>query len=398
MPGAMYWLRMDAVVVDWVVAVGWVTRVAYWLHGIRQVPNLLAEDVGRSATPLPTVSVIVPARNEAVSIAASLDALMESVGVEFEVIAVDDRSTDRTGIIMEEAAERARAAGKRMRVLHIGELTPGWMGKTHAMAQAAELATGDWLLFTDADVLFRPDALLRSLCFTERESADHFVLLPTVICKSFGERMMINFLQGAMIWGLLPWKVQDPLAKKHFIGVGAFNMIRRTAYEAVGGWAALRMEVIEDMRLGFEVKHRGLRQRFAYGRDLIRIRWAEGARGVVQNLTKNAFAAFRFQVWKTLGACTGLFLSCIYPFLAFAGNASMRWASTVTVLALVALHLRYQAREERNPLYVLTFPVAGCLFLWTLLRSLGTTLAQGGVTWRGTHYSLGELRRNAGPL
>ncbi len=397
--GAMYWLRLDAVVVDWVIAAAWVTRVSYWLHGIRRVPNLLNEDLPANASlRFPKVSVIVPARNEEHAIAATLDALLASRAVDLEVLAVDDRSTDRTGIEMDDAAERARAAGKQLRVLHIDALPAGWTGKTHAMARAASMATGEWLVFTDADVVFAPDALARALQFAERERADHLVLLPTVVTGSFGERMMMGFLEGAMIWGLLPWKVADPQARKHFIGIGAFNMVRRSAFETVGGWAGLRMEVVEDMRLGYEVKRHGLRQRFAYGPGLLRIRWAKGALGVVRNLTKNAFAAFRFQVWKTLGACIGLFLTCIYPFLAFAGNTSMRIASTLTIVSLLALQIRYRGGSRRNPLYVLTFPVAGSLFLWTLLRSLGTTLVQGGVTWRGTHYALGELRKHAGPL
>ena len=139
------------------------------------------------------MSIIVPACNEAADIEATLSRLLALDYDNYEVIAVDDRSSDQTGEIMESIAA-ADPAG-RLKAIHIAELPPGWMGKPHAMWSASNIATGDWLLFTDADVLFKPDALRRALSYAESEHADHVVLFPRMIMKHPGEKMMIAFFQ-----------------------------------------------------------------------------------------------------------------------------------------------------------------------------------------------------------
>ncbi len=194
----------------------------------------------------PRVSIIVPACNEAADIEATLTRLLALEYDNYEVIAVDDRSTDRTGEIMEKIAAAPPA---RLKVFHITDLPAGWMGKPHAMWNASNLASGDWLLFTDADVLFKPDALRRALAYAESERADHLVLFPRMIMEHPGEKMMIAFFQTLFVFGHRPWKVADPKTKDH-IGVGAFNMIRRTVYEALGTYQALRFDVLDDMKLG----------------------------------------------------------------------------------------------------------------------------------------------------
>ena len=146
------------------------------------------------------------------------------------------------------------------------------------MWTAANQATGDWLLFTDADVLFKPDSLRRALAYAEARTADHVVLFPQMIMKRPGEYMMIAFFQTMFVFGHRPWKVADPKSKDH-MGVGAFNLIRRSVYDAVGTYEALRMEVLDDMKLGKVVKNAGFAQRNVFGGDLISIRWAHGAQG-----------------------------------------------------------------------------------------------------------------------
>ena len=177
----------------------------------------------------PRVSIIVPACNEEADIEATLTRLLALDYDNYEVIAVDDRSTDRTGEIMERVA--AGAPPGRLQVIRISDLPAGWMGKPHAMWSAGNQATGDWLLFTDADVLFKPDVLRRAVAYAEAEPADHLVLFPRMIMKRPGEKMMIAFFQTLFVFGHRPWKVADPKTRDH-IGVGAFNMVRRKVYEA----------------------------------------------------------------------------------------------------------------------------------------------------------------------
>src|SRR5580698_1713801 len=186
--------------VDWILALLWVASTLTALRMLPRIPDLLDEKyaapIPSSQTPL--ISVIVPARDEAQEVEGGLRSLLEIDSVAIEIIAIDDRSTDATGEIMDRLATEAGAAGKTLRVLHVTELPAGWMGKTHAMALAARQASAPWLLFTDADVLFAEDSLLRALNLAEgnldeREAADHLVIFPTLILKTFGERMMIAF-------------------------------------------------------------------------------------------------------------------------------------------------------------------------------------------------------------
>jgi Glycosyl transferase family 21 len=271
------------------------------------------------------------------------------------------------------------------------------MGKTHAMALAALGATAPWLLFTDGDILFAKDCLVRALNFASKERADHVVIFPTLILRGFGERMMISFFQGISALFSRFWRIPME-GTKESLGVGAFNLIRADVYRDIGGFESLRMEVLEDLRLGFEVKRRGYRQRVAFGRDLVRVRWVVGAAGMVRNITKNFFAAFRFRVWLTLVACAGLTLLCLEPFIALAGNWWMRSSTAIVLLMLLLLYRYYRRYTGIAAWYAMTFPLAACLVLYAILRSMILTLTRGGVFWRGTLYSLVELKKNAGPL
>jgi cellulose synthase/poly-beta-1,6-N-acetylglucosamine synthase-like glycosyltransferase len=268
-------LLLVLLILDWLIALAWAASTLIALRMLPRIPDLRDE---KFATPLglaqtPMISVIVPARNEEQDVEAGLRSLLALESVAIEIIAVDDRSSDSTGSIMDRMAIEASASGKTLRVLHVSELPAGWMGKTHAMALAARQATAPWLLFTDADIFFAKDTLARAINFAEAEQADHVVIFPTLILKTIGERMMIAFFQGIAALSSRFWRIPDPKTKES-IGVGAFNMVRADVYRAMGGFEALRMEVLEDLRFGFEVKRQGFRQRVAFGRDLVRVRWA----------------------------------------------------------------------------------------------------------------------------
>ncbi len=386
----------------WIIAAAWLSRVIPALWMLPRVPNLL-HDAHKTADTFddrltwPSVTVVVPAKDEAVAIERSLRSLLASDYPHLQVIAVDDRSTDATGKLMDEIAESLDSHG-RLRVLHVKELPEGWLGKPHAMALAAEGATSDWLLFTDGDVIFDPRAIRLAIQYAERSHGDHMVLYPTLILRGVAEKMLIGFFQSVSALAGRPWKIADPKATKDYMGVGAFNMIRRPVYEALGGYAELRMEVLEDMRLGFRVKREGYAQRVAFGKDLVRIRWAESAGGILNNLTKNLYSTFRFRSAFLLAACAGMFILGLTPFVALFFLGTARWAGIVTLIALLLLNLRYWPLTKIGPLYLVLFPVATLLFVGTLLRSMILVLWRGGVLWRGTLYPLKELRRQAGPL
>lgn len=391
-------LYIGFAVFAWLIAAAWLWRVAPALCMLPHVPNLLDAENGEfSIEKWPSVTVVVPAKDEAQAIESSLRSMLASDYPNLQVVAVNDRSSDDTGRLMDDVAKSADTAG-RLRVVHVRYLPAGWLGKPHAMALAAENSSSDWLLFTDADVMFASDAIRRAIGYAIRSRADHMVLYPTLILRSWAERMLIAFFQCVSVWAARPWKIADPKARNDYIGVGAFNLIRRPVYEALGGYAELRMEVLEDMRLGFRVKQAGHAQRAVFGKDLARIRWAESALGILRNLTKNMFAVFRFRPLFLLAACIGLLVVCLTPFAALGFFGPARWAGVVTLVALLLLNLRYWRQTAISPAYLLLFPVSTLLFVVTMLCSMTAAWRRGGVLWRGTLYPLKDLRRSAGPL
>ena len=373
------------------LALAWIWRLVDAALGMPKLADISRPEWDRTPPGNPRVSIIVPACNEDADIEATLVRLLDLEYENYEVIAVDDRSTDRTGEIMEKVA--SGAAPGRLIVVRIAELPPGWMGKPHAMWSAAHRATGDWLLFTDADVLFKPDALRRAVAYAEAESADHLILFPRMIMKWPGERMMIAFFQTLFVFGHRPWKVADPRTKDH-IGVGAFNLVRRQVYEAVGTYKALRFEVLDDMKLGKVVKTAGYAQRNVFGADLISIRWAKGAMGVVDNLTKNFFAIMSFQWPRALASCFALAFLNLMPFAGvLLAHGWARLGHAVALFSMFSIYVGMSTKSDIPPYYFLLHPVSTALFVYTMLRSTFLTLARGGINWRGTFYPLYELRK-----
>jgi len=389
-----------------ILALAWFSRIVDAAIGMPSVANIAKAEWDRNPVAPsgslssghlsyggPRVSIIVPARNEEKDIEQTLTRLIELDYDDYEVIAVNDRSTDATGEIMECVAEISRALDGRLQVIHHRELPAGWLGKTHAMWTAGCRATGDWLLFTDADVLFKPDSVRRAVAYGEAERADHVVLFPQMIMKRPGEYMMIAFFQTMFVFGHRPWKVADPKSKDH-MGVGAFNLIRRSVYEAVGTYEALRMEVLDDMKLGKVVKNAGYAQRNVFGGDLISIRWARGARGVVDNLTKNFFAVLSFQWWRTLISVIGLAFLNLMPFLGI--GLAHGWERMPYAIALASMFSIYVGMSWRSGVpayYFLLHPLSTALFIYTLLLSMFHALWNDGIIWRGTRYPLEELRK-----
>jgi len=375
-----------------VLALVWFSRLLDAALGMRKVADISRPEWNRKLAGNSRISMIVPARNEEAHIAPALTTLLKLDYDNYEVIAVNDRSTDRTGEVMNQIALTAEAK-ERLKVIHIPELPSGWLGKAHAMWTAANQANGDWLLFTDADVLFRPDVLKRAVAYAEAESADHVVLFPRMIMKSPGERMMIAFFQTLFVFGHRPWKVADPKTKDH-MGVGAFNLIRRRVYDAVGTYQALRFEVVDDMKLGKIVKNSGYAQRNVYGADLISLRWAHGTLGMVNNLTKNSFAIMSFQRWRALLSAFALAFLNLMPFVGVClAHGWARLPYAVALASIFAIYVGMSWESDIPPYYFVLHPIGATLFVYTMLRSMVLTLVRGGVVWRGTFYPLEELRK-----
>lgn len=376
----------------WLIALAWLWKAITAARGLPQIPNLLEPQFDTEPEGTPSIVVIVPARNEEQALPAALASLLAQDYKNLRIIAINDRSTDATAAIIDRLAAQNP---DQLRAIHISELPPGWLGKPHAMAFAARHAIAvehpDYLLFTDADVLFQPDAIRRSLVQAVATDADHFVTFPTPIIKTIDEGMLLGYLGVMGLWATRPWKASDPKSIRDSIGIGAFNLLRTSAYQQLAGFDALRMEILEDLTLARRVKLGHLKQRVAIAPGMVSLHWAAGAMGIVNVMTKNLFAVFRFHIVLVLLACLGMTALCLGPFL-FLFVEPTRLPAMIATGSVVVLYALSKRHSKIATWQAITFPAGALLFFYSLLRSSFITLREGGITWRGTFYSLAELR------
>jgi glycosyltransferase involved in cell wall biosynthesis len=367
----------------------WSVGVSLLVHGRKFYRRLS----GIPLTPaemarLPRLSVLVPACNEATTVERAMQSLLALDYPDIEIIAVDDRSTDTTGEILDRLAQ----SNPRLRVLHITQLPSGWLGKNHALQVAGEQATGDWLLFTDADVVFAPDALRRAVAYAIKRKLDHLVVTPLCETHDFWERLFVSYFGLMFSFRVRPWQVADPKSRA-FVGLGAFNLVRTCCYRQFGGHRALPMEVADDTKLGKVIKRNGFHTEMLEGGDLVSVRWVVGLRGIIDGLTKNAFAGFEFNLPLELASIVTLAYSALYPVAALflpGWPARVMGAASLAIMAYGARTIR--PVTEASGWYGLAYPLASLILIYIILRSTWRTYRQHGIVWRGTLYPLDELR------
>src|SRR6202049_1183951 len=301
----------------------------------------------------PLISIIFAARDEAEKLPAAIATLLAQEYPRFEVIAVNDRSTDQTPAILQEFARTSR----KLIVTDIASLPPGWLGKPYALVAGFEKSQGDWLVFTDADVHFTPDVLRRSIALAAERQWDHLTLLTAVEMRGFWETAAISYFGLGFVFGNEPWLAANPRSAR-YVGVGAFQLVRRTAYEKSGGYARLCMDVIEDMKLGKLMKMAGCRSGVGVAQDMIRVRWHSGVRNVIRGVTKNMFAAVHYNPFFAAAAMMLSLMMSVLPFLGLAFATG--WACVFAGIAAGAAVLIHGAMiwsTDASPLYGLTHPL-----------------------------------------
>ena len=292
-------------------------------------------------------------------------------------------------IILQAAAQK----DPRLKVLRVDSLPTGWLGKPHALQHAYDNSSGEWLVFTDADVHFAPDVLRLAIALAQKNQWDHLPLLAGAKLFTFGEKMVMTFFACAFVLATRPWRVSNPKSGA-YIGIGAFQLIRRSAYEKMGTHRRLAMEVVDDLKLGKLVKEAGLRSGVGKAGPAVSVHWHSGVRNLIRGTEKNFFAAANYSLWIAGAQLFSIFMAWIFPWLALPFVHG--WARIFAMVAIVVPMLAQAgaAREFRvSMLYALTQPVAAVIFFWMLLRSTVVTLRNGGIRWRGTFYPLEELRR-----
>lgn len=340
--------------------------------------------------PAPLVSLVVAARNEERNVEAAARSLLAQGYPSLEIIAVEDRSTDRTATILDALA----AVEPRLRVIHVTTLPPGWLGKNHALSVGAMAARGEWLLFADADVIMTPDSISRAVAYAERRGLDHLTILPDTLMP--GLLLQAFVIVGIIVFAmaLRPWKARDPRSR-HFVGVGAFNLVRASAYARAGGHETIRLRPDDDIKLGKILKRSGARQDAVMGQGMVSVEWYRTLGETVDGLMKNSFAVVQYNPLLMLAGVAFYLVLGLAPVAGLLlGTGPLRWLGGIAVVWQLLVHASV-AREARLPLpAVLLYPVVYLVFAWIVFRALVLNLWQGGIVWRGTFYPLSELRKN----
>jgi cellulose synthase/poly-beta-1,6-N-acetylglucosamine synthase-like glycosyltransferase len=370
----------------------WLALVLQWLLGIRKIPVLKDIFEVDHLDRRPALSVILAARDEQRSVNESVESMLaQYYSGTFEIIAVNDRSTDRTGEILEELATKHSG---RLRVSNVESLPEGWLGKTHALYIGAAQAQGEWLLFTDADVIFTPNCTDRAIRYATSNGLDHLTMPPEIVCRSVLLRSFVAAFTLVFEMTQKPWRVSDPQAQE-YVGVGAFNLIRKDAYERSGTHRVIRMRPDDDMKLAKLLKRHGFRQGVAYGAGLISVEWHQTLPDAVRGLSKSMFSGLDYRIGATLAGVLMLFLTNVLPVF---GLLSRNTTGTLCRLNLLSTFLAYRATHFGNDTpwwYAVLHPIGICVFIYAMLRSASTTIVSGGIEWRETRYPLKELKDNA---
>lgn len=341
---------------------------------------------------LPRLSIIVTACNEAETIREALTTLAHQDYPDFEILAVDDRSQDRTGEIIEELA----GADPKIVPIHIQALPGGWLGKVHALHQAARVATGEWILFTDADVHFAPTALRRAVAHVIGRGKDHFAVLPRVPRqRSFWLNVAVSAFGGLFLLQIRVANLESPNGKA-FVGSGGFNLARRAALERTPGFEWLKMEVADDVGLGLMLKNHGFSSTFALSTRDISVAWYRSLGDMARGLEKNSFLALaKGSVPRLIALVAFLTAYLSAPLVAVFATDSPYIAGlgVLAMLSFVAAVLYSERRFKVGLVPSLLMPVGLMLLVAMTIRAAAKCLWQKGVYWRGTFYPLDELKQ-----
>ncbi len=358
------------------------------LIGSRSIRRLAEQPV--LAEMAPRVSIVIAARDEARLIELALRSVLSQTYDDYEVILVDDRSTDATGAIL----DRMAASEPRLRVVHITELPAGWLGKNHALMRGAELATGAYLLFSDADVVLHPTALSRAVRYMIEHRVDHIAVGPQVDAPTASLALGVNYFALMFMLYMRPWRAHVPNTRWH-MGIGAFNLVRTATYHAAGTLRRIPLRPDDDLKLGKIIKASGASQHVLSGNDMVGVEWYRTLGEFVRGLRKNSFAGLDYSLPLAIGGTLAQLALNVWPFIAIVATTGLvRSLNIATVLVLVAMSASCAYAMRSRPWLAIFHPIAALIFVYTVSAAITRTLISGGIEWRGTRYSLRELRSN----
>ncbi|WP_404432608.1 glycosyltransferase [Sutcliffiella horikoshii] len=338
----------------------------------------------------PLLSIIVAAKDEEKHIEASLQSQLQQTYSNIEWIVVNDRSTDRTGTIIDQLAKTE----PRMKNIHIKELENGWLGKNHALYKGYLQSKGEYILFTDADIIFQKDTVIKAMTYFQNKKLDHLTLAPNLKGSSFWTNAFVSFFLFGFGYFKRPWKSNDPNSKSA-IGIGAFNLLSRKAYEEIGTHRNIKMRPDDDLMLGKQIKQARKRQHLALALEHLQVEWYPDLRSALIGLEKNTFAGLFYSYFMVLFAITGLFLSQLFPFIAlFVTTGTTQLTFLISILMLfLAYNVTANKMAKGANIYLTVLPITVLLFIYSIARATILTLDRGGIIWRGTFYSIKQLKK-----
>lgn len=344
----------------------------------------------------PKISLIIPACNEESTIGPALQSLLDHTYPNLELIVINDRSSDRTGTIIAELCANKSTDKLKTRVVNVTSLPDGWIGKVHAQYQGLQHATGEWILFSDADVHFGRDTLKKAVAYCEKNQVEFLTLIPYIIAQGFCIQLCITqFLSsGSLAIDLL--KIRDK-KRKEAIGCGAFNLVKSSAYKKSRGLEWLKMEVIDDGGFGFMMKDAGAMCDLVSGLNEVKIEWYPTVGSYIRGLEKNAFSIFQYNIYilSLFTFLIGHWLLGLYiiPFL-----HPHFWSLIFLSLSfLIYQFANYKMMKKCSsfPTFIVLFlPLAKLFSVIALWRGAILCLYRGGIYWRQTFYKIHDLKKH----
>ncbi|MDQ6762257.1 MAG: glycosyltransferase family 2 protein [Bacteroidota bacterium] len=339
---------------------------------------------------VPSVAIIIAVRNEEYALKEALTSVCNLNYNNYKVLVVNDRSTDDTGKILSEL----QALYKSLSIVNIETLPAGWLGKNHALYIGSKLSSEDYVLFTDADVLFHKDVLGKAIHYCLKNNLDHLTILPGIISSSSVLNSVVMTFVIMLTALQRPWAAKVKTSKAS-MGVGAFNLVKREIYNRAGTHKAIAMRPDDDLKLAASIKAAGGKADVLYGRGEIKVEWYTSVKEFINGLMKNIFSGFKYNAFLAAGGAIGILLFFVLPLplvLIFGNNTGKILVICMFIFQLIL----YGNMPGSNGKWWYAFLsiYAGVIMIYIIIKATVTNLYHGGIYWRDTFYSLKELRKN----
>ena len=328
-------------------------------------------------------------RNEEKNLAEALKSVCSLNYPNYKILVVNDRSTDSSGSILNNLQKN----DPKINIINIDVLPEGWLGKNHALFTGYNFSTSEFMLFTDADVIFSADVLTRAMNYTTKNNLDHLTILPDIITNSSFFKAILSTFIMILTAFQRPWGARDKKSKAS-MGVGAFNLVKRSAYVKAGTHRAFAMRPDDDLKLGLHLKKSGSTSDVLFGNNKLQVEWYANLKEFIDGLMKNTFSGFNYNPWLVAVAVIGMVMGYILPIpiLLIFGNRVDIVLALAILYAQIILYWKMQGADSKW-WFGLTSIYGSAIVVYILIRSAVKTLLKGGIIWRGTFYPLKELRR-----